>query len=105
MTFLLTSLFISDTRIDSMEVKMDCDVADEDAETSSSLTISKCLKNRPVNVDEMTSMDYYFEAYANFNVQEMMLKDEVRTLTYRNAMQYNNHLLKVIFTFNLISLS
>lgn len=44
--------------------------------------------------DEMTSRDYYFDSYAHFGIHEEMLKDEVRTLTYRNAMYHNKHLFK-----------
>ena len=29
------------------------------------------------------SKDYYFDSYAHFGIHEEMLKDEVRTLTYR----------------------
>merc|ERR1712240_444827 len=43
---------------------------------------------------EMTSKDYYFDSYAHFGIHEEMLKDEVRTLTYRNSMYYNKHLFK-----------
>ncbi|ESO97535.1 hypothetical protein LOTGIDRAFT_177209 [Lottia gigantea] len=42
----------------------------------------------------MTSKDYYFDSYAHFGIHEEMLKDEVRTLTYRNSMYYNKHLFK-----------
>lgn len=49
-------------------------------------------KNVPL--DEMTSRDYYFDSYAHFGIHEEMLKDEVRTLTYRNAMYHNKHLFK-----------
>ena len=48
-----------------------------------------------VPVDEMTSKDYYFDSYAHFGIHEEMLKDEVRTMTYRNSMYYNKHLFKV----------
>ncbi|TDG42622.1 hypothetical protein AWZ03_010950 [Drosophila navojoa] len=44
------------------------------------------------NADEMTSRDYYFDSYAHFGIHEEMLKDEVRTVTYRNAMYHNKHL-------------
>ncbi|GAB6028597.1 Protein arginine N-methyltransferase 1 [Chamberlinius hualienensis] len=44
--------------------------------------------------EEMTSRDYYFDSYAHFGIHEEMLKDEVRTMTYRNAMYHNRHLLK-----------
>uniref|UniRef100_A0A914X1K6 Uncharacterized protein n=1 Tax=Plectus sambesii TaxID=2011161 RepID=A0A914X1K6_9BILA len=43
---------------------------------------------------EMTSKDYYFDSYAHFGIHEEMLKDEVRTLTYRNAIYHNKHLFK-----------
>lgn len=46
------------------------------------------------NPEEMTSRDYYFDSYAHFGIHEEMLKDEVRTLTYRNAMYHNKHLFK-----------
>ena len=42
----------------------------------------------------MSSKDFYFDSYARFNIHEEMLKDEVRTLTYRKAVLYNEHLFK-----------
>ncbi|KAG8850081.1 type I protein arginine N-methyltransferase Rmt1 [Serendipita sp. 411] len=42
-----------------------------------------------VSVDKMTSRDYYADSYAHFGIHEEMLKDKVRTLSYRNAM-YNS---------------
>jgi len=47
-----------------------------------------------VAYEEMTSKDYYFDSYAHFGIHEEMLKDEVRTLTYRNAIYHNRHLFK-----------
>jgi len=44
------------------------------------------------NAEDMTSRDYYFDSYAHFGIHEEMLKDEVRTVTYRNAMYHNKHL-------------
>lgn len=41
-----------------------------------------------LGVNDMTSKDYYFDSYAHFGIHEEMLKDEVRTCTYRNSM-YN----------------
>lgn len=82
-----------EAKIDPMEVIMDNNTVD-DVETSSTLVVSNGLNNRSVNVSEMTSMDYYFDSYAHFGIHEEMLKDEVRTLTYRNSMYYNKHLLK-----------
>merc|ERR1712002_1253680 len=51
-------------------------------------------ESEQVGVDEMTSKDYYFDSYAHFGIHEEMLKDEVRTLTYRNSMLNNKHLFK-----------
>jgi type I protein arginine methyltransferase len=37
---------------------------------------------------------YYWNSYAHFGIHEEMLKDEVRTKTYRNAIMYNKHLFR-----------
>lgn len=87
-----------------MEVIMDNNVVDDVAETSSALVVSNGIKNKSVNVSDMTSMDYYFDSYAHFGIHEEMLKDEVRTLTYRNSMYYNKHLLKVIILFKIVNI-
>ncbi|CAG8735821.1 315_t:CDS:2, partial [Gigaspora rosea] len=42
----------------------------------------------------MTSKDYYFDSYAHFGIHEEMLKDEVRTLSYRSSIYQNRHLFK-----------
>ncbi|TNM91365.1 hypothetical protein fugu_019745 [Takifugu bimaculatus] len=47
-----------------------------------------------ISPEDMTSRDYYFDSYAHFGIHEEMLKDEVRTLTYRNAMYHNKHMFK-----------
>lgn len=39
-----------------------------------------------------SSRDYYFDSYAHFGIHEEMLKDEVRTMAYRNAIYRNRHL-------------
>ncbi|KAI1720875.1 ribosomal protein l11 methyltransferase (PrmA) domain-containing protein [Ditylenchus destructor] len=44
--------------------------------------------------DQMTSKDYYFDSYAHFGIHEEMLKDEIRTKTYQNAIYHNRHLFK-----------
>ncbi|CAL4213334.1 unnamed protein product [Meganyctiphanes norvegica] len=49
---------------------------------------------KKTSVADMTSEDYYTDSYAHFGVHEEMLKDEVRTLTYRDAMYNNKHLFK-----------
>lgn len=41
---------------------------------------------------DMTSSDYYFNSYAHFGIHEEMLKDEVRTRSYMNAILNNSHL-------------
>lgn len=45
-----------------------------------------------MDAQELTSKDYYFDSYAHFGIHEEMLKDEVRTLSYRRAMYNNKHL-------------
>jgi cyclopropane fatty-acyl-phospholipid synthase-like methyltransferase len=50
--------------------------------------------NGDVQIGDMTSQDYFNDNYAHFGVHEELLKDEVRTVTYRNAMLFNQHLFK-----------
>uniref|UniRef100_A0AC34QMU2 Protein arginine N-methyltransferase 1 n=1 Tax=Panagrolaimus sp. JU765 TaxID=591449 RepID=A0AC34QMU2_9BILA len=47
-----------------------------------------------VDPSQMSSRDYYFDSYAHFGIHEEMLKDEVRTKTYRNSIYHNKHLFK-----------
>lgn len=64
-----------------------------------------------MEVENPTSKDYYFDSYSHFGersmyiqshvshvistgIHEEMLKDEVRTITYRNAMYHNKHLFR-----------
>ena len=44
--------------------------------------------------EEMTSKDYYFDSYAHFGIHEEMLKDEVRTESYRRSIVNNKHLFR-----------
>lgn len=44
-------------------------------------------------------------SYSHFGIHEEMLKDEVRTLSYRNSMWWNKHLFKCVFSFYLHKLS
>ncbi|KAL4243977.1 Protein arginine N-methyltransferase [Abortiporus biennis] len=46
------------------------------------------------NVENMTSRDYYADSYAHFGIHEEMLKDTVRTGSYRAAIVNNPHLFK-----------
>ncbi|KAI6213308.1 CRE-PRMT-1 protein [Aphelenchoides besseyi] len=57
-------------------------------------TGSSSSSNGPKAPNELTSKDYYFDSYAHFGIHEEMLKDEVRTNTYRNAVYHNSHLFK-----------
>lgn len=43
---------------------------------------------------QMTSKDYYFDSYGHFSIHEEMLKDEVRTATYRDSILKNKHLFR-----------
>lgn len=47
-----------------------------------------------VSAKDMTSKDYYFDSYAHYGIHEEMLKDEVRTKAYKNAILFNRHLFK-----------
>ena len=42
--------------------------------------------------DDVTSSEYYWDSYAHFGIHEEMLKDEVRTKAYMNAIEQNKHL-------------
>ncbi|CAF0942055.1 unnamed protein product [Rotaria sp. Silwood1] len=44
--------------------------------------------------EDMTSKEYYLDSSAHFAVHEELLKDEIRTKTFRNAMINNRHLFK-----------
>jgi len=70
--------------------------SDLDIKTTTTLSpIAKDMeKIKLLSGEEMTSKDYYFDSYAHFGIHEEMLKDEVRTLTYRNSMWHNKHLFK-----------
>ncbi|EIN11422.1 protein arginine n-methyltransferase [Punctularia strigosozonata HHB-11173 SS5] len=45
-----------------------------------------------VALEGMTSKDYYADSYAHFGIHEEMLKDNVRTGSYRSAIVNNSHL-------------
>lgn len=44
--------------------------------------------------EDLTSKDYYFDSYSHYAIHEEMLKDEIRTTTYRRAIEWNQHLFK-----------
>lgn len=45
-------------------------------------------------VEKEDEDDYYFNSYSHFGIHEEMLKDEVRTYGYRDAILKNKHILK-----------
>jgi len=44
--------------------------------------------------DDRSTGEYYWNSYAHFGIHEEMLKDEVRTKSYRSAIVNNRHLFK-----------
>jgi len=48
--------------------------------------------SQEVSAESMTSKDYYADSYAHFGIHEEMLKDQVRTGAYRDAILKNSHL-------------
>ncbi|KAK3925795.1 Protein arginine N-methyltransferase 8 [Frankliniella fusca] len=78
---------------DNMEVSSEVGTPTKENNVTKEKT-EKNEANEEVKVEEMTSRDYYFDSYAHFGIHEEMLKDEVRTLTYRNSMYHNKHLFK-----------
>jgi protein arginine N-methyltransferase 1 len=44
------------------------------------------------DIPDMTSRDYYADSYAHFGIHEEMLKDSIRTGSYRSAIVNNAHL-------------
>lgn len=52
-------------------------------EDESMETISKTTSS--AGEPSLTSADYYFDSYSHFGIHEEMLKDEVRTKSYMNA--------------------
>jgi protein arginine N-methyltransferase 1 len=56
--------------------------------------IGYIMSSEDSTIPSLTSRDYYFDSYAHFGIHEEMLKDEVRTNSYRNAILQNKHLFK-----------
>ena len=58
----------------------------EESSTSTSSSTSNLAEKKEDNKEEpLTSADYYFDSYSHFGIHEEMLKDEVRTKSYQNA--------------------
>ncbi|CAM9267681.1 unnamed protein product [Chrysoparadoxa australica] len=53
---------------------------------------SEDLGDETKNIKDLTSKDYYFDSYSHFGIHEEMLKDEIRTRSYMDAIQQNKHL-------------
>lgn len=68
----------------------------EDIENNKNVENVSSLDNAPKKegIADLTAKDYYFDSYAHFAIHEEMLKDEVRTCTYRDSMLHNPHLFK-----------
>ena len=47
--------------------------------------------------------DYYFNSYAHFGIHEEMLKDDIRTRSYRDSLIKNAHLLQVCESLSALS--
>jgi type I protein arginine methyltransferase len=56
-------------------------------ESASNIATSNAIVEEEVKKDgpSLTSADYYFDSYSHFGIHEEMLKDEVRTKSYMNA--------------------
>eukprot|EP00760_Papus_ankaliazontas_P028247 PhM_4_TR359/c0_g1_i1/m.71423/K11434/PRMT1; type I protein arginine methyltransferase len=53
------------------------------------------IPNTPNTKEELGSdPDYYFDSYGHYGIHESMLKDQVRTGSYRDSMYRNPHLFK-----------
>ncbi|XP_052687158.1 protein arginine N-methyltransferase 1-like [Crassostrea angulata] len=91
-----TQKLMTHTRATHKGFKMAEHMEQTSVTTTSESECSTKPKETPgsVPVEEMTSKDYYFDSYGHFGIHEEMLKDEVRTLTYRNSMIYNKHLFR-----------
>jgi len=68
----------------------------EDVTLSDSEEVEEETGVSPLDNEEkhMDSSDYYWNSYAHFGIHEEMLKDDVRTRSYRNAICNNPHLIK-----------
>ncbi|PFH53723.1 hypothetical protein AMATHDRAFT_54170 [Amanita thiersii Skay4041] len=55
---------------------------------------SSSTRNNALSTHDMTSRDYYADSYAHFGIHEEMLKDSVRTGSYRSAIIDNEHLFR-----------
>lgn len=66
----------------------------ENGDSKVPVTVKKQELVEPDPAPATRSGDYYFDSYAHFGIHEEMLKDTVRTKTYKNAIMRNAHLFK-----------
>ena len=52
------------------------------------------FKNLPGHSDIENKKDYYFNSYSSFNIHEEMLKDKIRTGTFKDAIMENTDIFK-----------
>jgi protein arginine N-methyltransferase 1 len=64
------------------------------APPSASLDPKTVVSDGTPATDHMSSADYYFNSYSHFAIHEEMIKDEVRTKSYRSAILNSKHLFK-----------
>jgi protein arginine N-methyltransferase 1 len=80
----------------SSPTKEEVKTSPDPADSSSSSSSEKKKVHKPVKGEEgedgKASSEYYWNSYAHFGIHEEMLKDEVRTRSYRNAILGNKHL-------------
>jgi glucan-binding YG repeat protein len=55
------------------------------ASASTTATTTASATGQKEDEKSLTSADYYFDSYSHFGIHEEMLKDEVRTKSYQNA--------------------
>jgi hypothetical protein len=65
-------------------VSMDIAHVDDVTPIITATTATSSSETEEVN-KALTSADYYFDSYSHFGIHEEMLKDEVRTKSYQNA--------------------
>ena len=74
--------------INKRELKKEMDVDTSSTHPASAptpVTTSTNVEAKQVGDTGLTSSDYYFNSYSHFSIHEEMLKDRVRTESYRRA--------------------
>ncbi|KAJ3449010.1 arginine methyltransferase 1-related [Anaeramoeba flamelloides] len=58
------------------------------------IEITKDLDEKNTTKENKKETDYYFDSYSHFGIHEEMLKDNIRTMSYKDAILKNPHLFK-----------